>query len=204
MRDLTEIVLVIDKSHSMDSIKHEARTGVNAFIKDQQKVPGDANLSILLFSSGPEYLKTLAWRTPIQKIEELRERDYIPEGSTCLHDAIGDAMTRLGKDLDALPESEKPNKVLFVIQTDGEENSSYKFDGKQVRDMIKHQKDVYSWETIYLGQHLGALAVADSLNVAHAAQFDATPVGAAMMYSALSRSTTNYRTTGNVSIGEEN
>jgi hypothetical protein len=123
---------------------------------------------------------------------------------TCLHDAIADTMERLGKDLDAMPENDRPNKILFAIQTDGLENSSSKYGGPQglekVRAMIKHQEEKYGWKILYLGQHLGATQVAHSLGVAvgQSVEVDATPVATAAMYHQLSNAARSFRTTGEV------
>jgi hypothetical protein len=180
----------------MDPIKDEARGGINDFIHEQKKIPGAANLSIVLFSAGANWLEKVMWRRPIQEATELTEKDYAPSGMTKLNDAVGACMTDLGKELDAIPEADRPSKVMVAIQTDGFENSSELFSTDQIKAMIQHQRDVYSWLTHYLGQHIGAATVARQLGINEnmVVQSVASPEGTHHLYEALSYSAIAYRT----------
>jgi hypothetical protein len=47
--ELTEIAIVLDRSGSMASMEKEAIGGFNGFLESQQKLPGDARLTLVLF-----------------------------------------------------------------------------------------------------------------------------------------------------------
>jgi uncharacterized protein YegL len=93
--------------------------------------------------------------------------EYSPGGSTAMNDAIGTAVTEIGKWLSDMPEEERPSKNLIVIMTDGEENSSQEYSLQQVKDMIKEQTEKYSWEFIYLGTDITTTEYAEDLGINH-------------------------------------
>jgi hypothetical protein len=82
-----------------------------------------------------------------------------------LNDAVGQAILDLGRVLEKTPEAERPGSVIFTILTDGHENASEEFSGKQVADMIQHQKGKYDWEFVFLGANIDVDTVAGDLNI---------------------------------------
>jgi len=161
---LTNIVFILDKSNSMGFITKDVIDGFNTFLKNQQKLEGEAEMSIVLFSSEVENISTL---TNINNIEPLTEKTYCPSGMTALHDAIGYTIIKLGKILDARPESEKPEKVLIIIMTDGDENCSNYYSKNDVKELIDHQTEKYNWEFIYLGANQDAHANSKGIGINH-------------------------------------
>lgn len=165
MKDnLTDITIVLDKSGSMAAVQGETINGFNEFLQDQKKAPGDANLTLMMFDTRDELLHD---GVPIQKVPELTEVDYQPSGMTALYDAVMHAIHSTGKRLAAMPEKDRPGKVIFVIMTDGEENSSKEFyrNPSAVAAKIKHQEDKYSWNFVYIGANQDAFAVGGQLGV---------------------------------------
>jgi hypothetical protein len=188
MRNLTEILLICDISGSRNSMREEARTGINKFIKDQQGIPGAANLSLVFFNAGPEYLRKAMWRQPLEQAKEIQQSEYNPTGGTALNDAIGESVDDLGVALDKLPEDQKPNRVLVAIETDGLENSSHLFTTQQIKDKLEHQQKTYNWIVLYLAQHLGASEVAHSHGISgqNVRSFDTGNIGTGQKYMAAS------------------
>jgi hypothetical protein len=84
--ELTEIAVVLDRSGSMQSMAIEAVGGMNAFLESQQKLPGEARLTLVLFDH--EYIVAHS-RRPIKDVPPLDDDTYVPRGSTALLDAIG-------------------------------------------------------------------------------------------------------------------
>jgi hypothetical protein len=84
------------------------------------------------------------------------EYTLIPRGGTALLDSVALEIIQTGIDLAVLPEDERPEHVIFVIVTDGEENSSHHFDLEQVKEMIEEQKSAYKWEFLFLGADTAA------------------------------------------------
>jgi hypothetical protein len=66
-----------------------------------------------------------------------------------------------------MPEYQRPDQVLFVIITDGEENSSRKYRRADVRDRITHQQNKYKWQFVFLGANQDALKEAESYGIDH-------------------------------------
>jgi hypothetical protein len=117
--------------------------------------------------------------------------NFEPRGTTALYDAIGYTITTIGDKLSAMKEEERPGKILFVIITDGKDNSSVKFKAKEIGEMIKHQTEIYSWEFMFIGSDEAALSEAKAtLNVkaSNTIQYGANLAGTTEMYTNLSRS----------------
>jgi uncharacterized protein YegL len=184
--------MVLDRSGSMENMAKEAIGGFNSFLESHQKEPGQAKLTLVLFDH--EYIVAQDGR-PIEEVQKLDEKSYQPRGTTALLDAVGRTIKTVGERLNHTPEQERPGKVLIVILTDGLENASKEFSLKQINQMIQHQRDVYSWEFIFLGAGQDAIQTANSLGIPadSAVQFSGTPEGAAMAFQAISRSSVAYR-----------
>src|SRR5262249_53284967 len=88
-----------------------------------------------------------------------------PRGNTALLDAVGRAIVETGERLRALPEEERPGLVVFVVVTDGQENSSKEYTKARVREMIEHQQNVYKWQFVYLGANQDAFAEAGGMGI---------------------------------------
>jgi Mg-chelatase subunit ChlD len=195
MKDCTEIVCLIDKSGSMEPLRKDAIGGFNKFLEEQQAHPSEANLTLVLFDT--EYT---SWPTrPIKQHERLTPSNYVPGGWTALLDALGKAINELGARLSTMPEADRPNKVIFVIITDGQENSSKEFSKEQIKQMVTHQQEKYRWRFLYLGANVDAFAEAGGIGIIRAANFAATHQGVAASYSIASNAVGNYRSTGEVS-----
>jgi hypothetical protein len=198
-KDLTEIMVILDRSGSMDYIKQDAIGGFNAFVEAQKNVPGKANISLIQFDDKYEenYISK-----PLKKVQKLNNKTYVPRGMTALLDAIGRAVVGLGAKLAAQPESERPSKVIVAIITDGQENASKEYNSQHIKDMIKEQEDKYSWEFVYLSSDLSAMSDAVSYGIkgANVIQFDNNSASVNSTYKTLGRTVSTYRTTGIVDI----
>ena len=157
--DLTHITLVVDRSGSMQERREDAQGGVNALIRQQVEEPGQATLTLVQFDTEYEVVHNGV------PIEDAPEYELDPRGCTALLDAVGRAINETGKRLSVMPEAERPGLVIFVINTDGLENSSQEFSRKQVREMIEHQQTKYGWHFTYLGANQDAFAEAGAMGI---------------------------------------
>jgi len=160
----TEIAFILDQSGSMESIKTGTLEGVNAFL-DQQKhgsATYPAHITLTLFNTSTEIRHA---SVPVSEVPLLNETSYLPSGGTALLDAIGMTIDGLGKRIAETPESERPDKVIVAIMTDGEENSSRLFNWVQISDKIRHQTDVYKWEFLFMGANQDAIETASKMNI---------------------------------------
>lgn len=191
----THISFVLDRSGSMSTIKPDTIGGFNEFLKAQKETPGQASMTLVQFDTEYEVLQSM---TDIQSVPPLTSDTFVPRGSTALLDAIGRTINETGKRLGDMPDADRPEKVLFVILTDGLENSSREFSNNRINDMITHQRDKYGWQFVYLGANQDAIATAAKMGIQpqSAMTYTATAEGAANTFGALSRQTTSYRSAG--------
>ena len=191
-QNLCEIGFVLDRSGSMKDMELEARNGFNAFLESQQKLPGEARLTLVLFDH--EYIVAHDG-VPIKDVPSLDEHTYVPRGTTALLDAIGRTINTIGERLDKAPEPERPGKVIVAILTDGLENASQEFKRKQIFKMIKHQREVYSWEFIFLGARQDAIQTGAQIGIptANAVTFSEALGGVGHAFAAVSSVATAYR-----------
>lgn len=189
---LSEIVVVLDQSGSMQGIKSDVIGQFNGFLEEQRKVPGEARFSLVLFDS--RYYTERYIGEDINKVEPLNDSTYRPGASTPLLDAIGKTIISVGQKLAATPEGERPSKVIFVIMTDGLENASREFTEKgKIKEMVEHQTQKYSWEFIFLGANMDAIAEGGSLGVAQSFSYAANAQGVQQVYANVSRMVTASR-----------
>lgn len=191
-KGLTEIVMVIDRSGSMATIKDDAIGGLNTFIEEQQKVKGEANLTTVLFDD--EYILYHSG-VGIKKVKPFDETTYVPRSMTALLDAIGKTANDVGERLSKTNEKDRPEKVLFVILTDGYENASKEFTKQQIVDIIDHQREKYNWEFAFLAANQDAIQEGASYGLPGASclSFAHTGAGTRHMAASLACYTTSYR-----------
>jgi len=174
--ELTEIISIVDRSGSMESILDDAIGGFNTFLRSQQAQPGEAKLSLILFDH--EY-QVVHQAVDIQQVEPLNQDTYVPRGSTALLDAVGRTIDAVGERLTATAESERPSQVIISILTDGYENASQTYSKPKVAEMIKHQTEKYNWAFEFQAANMDAFAAAKELSIApdRVVQFEATGEG---------------------------
>lgn len=158
----TEIVFIIDESGSMANLTNDTIGGFNGFIASQKALDGKATLTTVLFDTT---WKILHDGIDLQDVKPMTTSDYIAGGGTAMLDAIGETINRVQDRHDELG-AEKPEEVLFVITTDGEENSSRTFKKSQIEKMIKHQTNGHGWKFMFLGANMDAVKEAESIGIA--------------------------------------
>lgn len=193
----TEIVLVLDESGSMQSYCQEAIDGLNNFIERQKAVNGQADVTVVTFNS-PSNIKLTHDAVPVSQFPVFNHSNYQPQSNTALYDAIGKSIIATNTRLAALPASEQPNKVIFCIFTDGEENSSLDFDQMEIRQMITEQEDKYHWDFLYLGANQNAYDYGKQFGIkaGKALSYKQSTDGIAAAFAASSDSVARYRSSG--------
>ncbi len=160
--NLTEIAYILDRSGSMQCMQEPAVAAFNDFIKIQLDVPGDARLTLVQFDDA--YEVPIA-ATPIQEVPQLTAATYTPRGRTALLDAIGRTVIETDRRITALPEAEKPGKVILTIFTDGQENASREYTATHISDLIRLYRDTKGWEFLFLAANQDAIANAAAMNM---------------------------------------
>ena len=210
---VTLIEVVLDESGSMWEIVGDTLGGLNGYIGDQKKQAdgGLARFSLTKFSSmGPEYVRNVVNNVPIDQVKPITEEDYRPSGGTPLLDAVGQRIT----EVDTLLNDYKVRPaVLFVVITDGFENTSSKFKKEEISKLIAG-RDGKGWTFTFLGASEDAWEESQQYGVSRGNTMTVTEVGGLptmdAAFSGLSAATTRYRTAGAASTrgfytaGEEN
>jgi len=135
----------------------------------------------------------------INLADKLTDATFQPRGMTALFDAVGRTINSVGQRLASLSETERPDKVLLVIMTDGFENSSREFNAAKVGEMIKHQRDNYKWEFMFIGANQDAVLSAQEIGIPAAAAltYAANEEGTRAVYSMMAKKVGNYRMSNN-------
>ena len=199
--NLTEMVFVLDRSGSMSGLAADTIGGFNELIEKQKKIEGDAYVTTVLFDHEYEVLHD---HVALGEVAPLTDKEYFARGSTALLDAVGRTINAVGVRLAATPEEERPEHVVFVITTDGMENASREYTAKQVREMVEHQQQKYSWQFVFLGANMDAVSEARNLGISakYAADFTPSHSGVRKMYSMALDSVMSGKRTG-VSLSDD-
>lgn len=154
-KNLTEIIVISDRSSSMREVRDEAISGFNTFLKEQQEA--DIGRCLLTYCHFNTEYEIVHAGIPIEDMKPLDHSTYQPAGMTALFDAVGRTIDEVGARLAKTREDKRPGAVIVVILTDGEENtSSGEYKNGRLEKMIKTQADDFQWSFIFLGKGLDA------------------------------------------------
>lgn len=194
-KGLTEMVMILDRSGSMQGLEADTIGGFNSMIEKQRREPGEALVSVVLFDDTAEVLYD---RADLGRVEKMTKSQYYVRGCTALLDAVGGAIHHIGNvHKYALPE-DVPEKTIFIITTDGMENASRTYSYDRVRRMIERQKEKYHWEFLFLGANIDAVREASRFGIpaSRAANYVHDSVGTALNYTVLSEAVSGARAAG--------
>ena len=191
-KGLTEIVFILDESGSMSGLEKDTVGGFNSFIDRQRNVEGEALVSAVLFSVSS---KVLYDRTELSKIEPMTEAMYCPGGCTALLDAVGNAVNHIRTIHKYAREEDLPEKTVFVITTDGEENSSREFTYRKVKELIERQQKDCGWEFLFLGANIDAGEEAARIGIApeQAVRYECDSAGTLLNFEVLGNAMCSMR-----------
>lgn len=154
-----DLVLVLDRSGSMNGLQKDTIGGFNSMIKKQKDNKVDTYVTTVLFNDKNEILYD---RKKISDIPEMTDKDYVPGGMTALLDAVGVTINRIDKVENV---NAPDHKVVFVIITDGQENYSQEYRVAQIKEMISTRQEKFGWEFVFLGANIDAVGEAGKLGI---------------------------------------
>jgi hypothetical protein len=189
----TDITILLDRSPSMSVVRGETIQGYNIFLEEQRKVAGDATISLIQFDRGYE---SIYEGMDLDEAPKLTKGTYQLQGMTALWDAMARAIHSTGERLRNMKKADRPQNVVFVIITDGEENSSREVrDPSVLSDMITTQQDTYSWEFVFLGANQDAITTGRDFGIKRGSSmtFAHNTVGTRSVYDSVSKNLASYR-----------
>ena len=183
---ITELVFILDRSGSMAGLEADTIGGFNAMIEKQKKQDGECFVSTVLFDGVSEVLHD---RVKLSEIKPMTDKEYTVRGSTALIDALGGAIHHIGNVHKYARNEDVPENTIFVITTDGMENSSRKYTSEKVKEMIERQKEKYGWEFLFIGANIDAVETAAQYGIGkdRAVNYHADETGTEVLYKSVSK-----------------
>ena len=183
-KNLTELVMILDRSGSMGGLESDTIGGYNSMLKKQGETEGEVLVSTVLFDDRSEVLFD---RVPLEELPQMTDKEYYVRGCTALLDAVGGAIRHIGNVHKYAIEEDRPEKTIFVITTDGLENASREYSYDRVKRMVERQKEKYGWEFLFLGANIDAIETAGKFGISadRAANYHSDHIGTALNYEVL-------------------
>jgi hypothetical protein len=187
--DHADVIVVLDRTGSMDSVRQATIDGYNKFIDEQKAVPGTCNVTLVQFDLDlRDPICQIAYEgRPIADVPHLTLETYEPRGSTPLFDAVGETVTREKAKVHA-------GKVICVIITDGENNASKEWTSAQLQALVNEQRKA-GWEFVFMGADIDAYKAGASMAMpaANTYAFASSQKGTAGAYHGLSQTMASFR-----------
>lgn len=197
----SELIVVMDRSGSMEPLVADMEGGLRDIVnrtREALKPEQRCNFTFVRFNSTYEAV----YEAQDIRYVDASELRLNPGGGTALLDAVGRTINEVGARLRKTPEARRPARIAFVILTDGEENSSREFSRDTVKKMVETQRDVYSWEFIFLGaEGVDNFAQAGNIGISaqHVASYNFSAAGSRRSGALVGSRVANY--TSNQSKG---
>lgn len=199
------IAVVLDRSGSMETIRGDTVGGFNSFLEEQKKVPGNCLFTMAQFDT--EY-ELLCHNVPLEDAKPLTRETFVPRGGTALLDAMGRTLNTLEQDLSELDKTgRRPQKIYFVVITDGAENQSHEFSRDQVFKMIADRRQNAAWEFIFIAANQDAIQSGAGYGFAAGSSMSYNDSGTRGCYGSVSSNIAGSRATGkgiSFSAGDRN
>lgn len=191
-KGLTEIVFILDRSGSMSGLEKDTIGGYNSLIEKQKKEDGEVIISTVLFDDTCEVLHD---REDLNDISPMTDETYYVRGCTALLDALGGAIHHIGNVHKYSKEKDRPEKTLFIITTDGQENASKHYNYRRVRRMVQRQQEMFGWEFLFLGANIDAISEAAKVGIRaeRAVNYECDSEGTEVNYRVLSNTVSRVR-----------
>jgi uncharacterized protein YegL len=198
--NITELVFILDRSGSMAGFESDTIGGFNATIEKQRKQGGKVLVSTVIFDHVSEVIHD---RIDINEVRPMTDAEYVVRGSTALFDAVGGAIHHIGNVHKYARQEDVPEHTIFIITTDGMENSSHIYSRGRVRDMIKRQTEKHGWEFVFLAANIDAEETAEEIGIRkeRAVNYKQDPIGVKVSYETMCEAITAVRC-GSVETGE--
>ena len=171
-------LIILDESESMTAIAKQAVGGLKETfqtIRNIQKEHKEQQHFISLVTFNSAKIKTVMNRQAINCDKKFKWIDYKPNYCTPLFDAMGHSLNDLKNNV-----SDK-DVVLVTIITDGCENDSQEYSGRDIKELVSELKGK-GWVFAYIGTNQDVDAVADDMGIHSRMCYDYSPSGVEYMF----------------------
>ena len=156
----SHVVIVLDSSGSMQTIRDETIQGFNEQVNAIKKNSKGMKTTVSLVTFSTVVNNPVFWKSPVSKMTKLNRETYRPDGMTAMLDAVGSAIEKL--ESQSLPKS---HSVLFIIISDGQENNSKKFTYRSISEKVQKLTNDGNWTFTYLGSNQDLTKISQELNI---------------------------------------
>lgn len=194
MANKSEVIVILDRSGSMQTIAEETVNGLNQFLDDQAKDPGETRVTLVQFdtafdtlyravpaaaaprlvnaSTGAKInvthggmLVSVLPSQPIAQFQGLGQPVRIQFEPRGLT-ALCDAIGKtMTTEAERIGKEQWADNVVVCIVTDGGENASHDFNNDSVKSIITHCEK-HNYRFVYLGANQDAFDVASKFGIA--------------------------------------
>ena len=195
-KNLTDITLLLDRSGSMATVAADVVGGIDSFIREQMKTPGECNFTLVQFDSQDPF-EVIYDAVPIAKAKAFTHDDFTPRAMTPLLDSMGASIGATRRRIKKMPKADRPGNVVFVVYTDGHENASREYTFQDISELVTKFEEK-GWAFLYLGQGLDAFDQHQYVGTqsVHSVHTVSTKAGEAVR--TMSGKISNYRMSGDV------
>ena len=181
-------LIILDESGSMQAIEKQAVSGLNETFQtiiNAQKEHLEQRHFISFVTFNGNAIRTVMNRLPVDVSKKLKWKDYEPDDCTPLFDAMGRSINELRKYV------EEDDVVLVTIITDGYENASRVYNGKEIKRLVAELREK-GWVFAYIGTNQDVDAVADGMGIRSRMYYDYSDRGASDMFETERSSKRNF------------
>lgn len=151
----TDIVVLVDRSGSMNSNKSDHEGGLKSFVEKQKELTGNVYFTLVQFDDQQPF-EVMYDEVSLNDVSEIKLN---PRGLTPLRDAIGRTISHI--------DNHPKRDVIFLIVSDGEENASKEYSQEQIRQMVIDKKEM-GWQFLFVGTNFDVITAGKNTG------FDAT------------------------------
>jgi Mg-chelatase subunit ChlD len=156
------VAIVLDRSGSMSSIRNEVIGAFNEQIKTIGKEAEEVDTDVSFFTFSTKADDPVFLNQPVEKMELLTEKGYVPDGMTAMLDGVGKAVSHLEQVKDA---NDPGTAFLVIVVSDGQENNSKEYNWISLAAKIKPLQETKRWTFSYVGANQDLGKVSDSINI---------------------------------------